>query len=44
MPVAHLMNLFPGNVHGFEWFDKIGPFVKKENITYIGLRYIFDNF
>lgn len=38
MPVAHLLGLFPGKVHGFEWFDNIGPFIKRENITYIGLR------
>jgi arginase len=41
MPAAHLLNLFPGKVFGFEWFDSIGPFLKKENICYIGLRFYY---
>ena len=38
MPVGHLLNLFPGKVQGFEWYDSIGPYLNKDNITYIGLR------
>ena len=38
MPVAHLMGLFNGKSEGFEWYDGIGPYLKKENITFIGLR------
>jgi len=40
MPVAHLLNLFPGKVFGFEWYDTLGPYLKPQDITYIGLRYL----